>query len=105
MAGASRVICLTTLLTGLAGCLNPATTRLPTCAQSPQSIERRSLGHFDPFPDPDLGPETGSRPPDFTEPRDQTRAAREGQILRGAPAGPVAPGFSSGAYRDGDVVR
>jgi hypothetical protein len=92
-------------LTGLAGCLNPATTRLPTLGMPPAAVERQSLGHFDPFPDPNLGPETGTRPPDFVEPRDPTRSAREGQLLRGAPAGPVAPGFSTGAYRDSDVVR
>ena len=89
-----------------AGCFNPATTRLPTLAPAPNALERQSLGHFDPYPDPDLGPETDSRPQEFPQPREQERAALEGRLLRGAPpAGPTPPGFSSGAYRDGDVVR
>ena len=104
MTAAARTIGLFGLL-GLTGCLNPATTRLPTCGLPPASVERRSLGHFDPFPNPDLGPETFSRPPDFVQPRDPERQAREGQLLRGVPATPVPPGYSSGAYRDGDVVR
>lgn len=105
MTHAARTIGLLAVFAGAAGCLNPATTRLPTCGLPPAPVERQSLGHFDPFPDPDRGPETFSRPPDFVQPRDPQRQAREGQLLRGAPAGPVAPGFSSGAYRDGDVVR
>ena len=89
------------------GCLNPATTRLPTCAVGSPWAERQSLGHHDPLPDPDLGPDTNSRPRSFMEGRSQERQAIEGNLMPGAPVapGPVPPGFSSGAYRDRDVVR
>lgn len=89
----------------LAGCLNPGTTRLPTVAPAPNAVERRSLGHFDPFADRDLGPETDTRPREFLEARDPQRQSLEGRFLQGAPAGPVPPGYSTGAYRDADVVR
>ena len=104
MTGTVRKIWPAALI-GLAGCLNPATTRLPTCGQAPPAVERQSLGHFDPFPDPNLGPDTDSRPPSFAQPREPQRQALEGQLLRGAPAGAVPPGYTNGAYRDGDVVR
>ena len=90
-----------------AGCINPRTTELPTLRPSrPPAAERRSLERFDPFPDPTLGPETETRPESFQRGREPQRRAQENQHFQGAaPAGPVAPGYSSGAYRDGDVVR
>jgi hypothetical protein len=102
---AARIGWLGVCLAAAAGCPSPATTRLPTLAPAPNAVERQSLGHFDPLADPDLGPDTESRPREFREPREQQRQALEGRLLRGAPAGPTAPGLSSGAYRDGDVVR
>ncbi len=93
-------ICVTS-----AGCCNPATTRLPTLAPSPLAAERRSLGHYDPLPDRNLGPDTDSRPREFLQARDPQRQSQEGRLLQGAPPGPVPPGYSSGAYRDHDVVR
>ena len=90
---------------GLAGCLNPVNTKLPTVAPAPNAVERRSLGHFDPLPDRDLGPETDSRPREFLEGREPQRQSLEGRFLGGAPAGTAPPGYSTGAYRDGDVVR
>ncbi len=105
MAGSVRSAFFSVSIVALVGCLNPATTRLPTLAPAPNGMERQSLGHFDPLPDPDLGPDTESRPNEFREPREQQRQAAEGRLLQGAPVGPVPPGFSSGAYRDGDVVR
>ncbi|HEX6987352.1 MAG TPA: hypothetical protein VF170_18385 [Planctomycetaceae bacterium] len=105
MTGAARTAWLGAALAALSGCLNPATTRLPTLAPAPNAVERRSLGHFDPLPDRDLGPDTDSRPREFLEAREPQRQAQEGRLLQGAPAAPVAPGFSTGAYRDGDVVR
>lgn len=89
----------------LTGCLNPATTRLPTLAPGYPPAERRSLSHHDPLPDESLGPETDSRPPDFTRAREPQRRAIEGQFLQGAPAGPVPPGYPTGAYRDSDVIQ
>ena len=72
---------------------------------SANAAERRSLGHYDPLPDRNLGPDTDSRPREFIEARDPQRKAQEGQLLQGAPAGPMPSGYSTGAYRDGDVVR
>jgi hypothetical protein len=89
----------------LSGCLNPATTRLPSCAPAPNAVERRSLGHYDPLPDRNLGPDTDSRPREFIEARDPQRQSQEGRLLQDAPAGPAPSGYSTGAYRDGDVVR
>jgi hypothetical protein len=107
MSGVTRTIWLAAALAGLAGCPNPMTTRLPTLAPAPNAAERQSQGHFDPYPDPNLGPETNTRPRDFQMPRTQQRQASEGRMFQGAPpAGSAAPGFSTGAYReDGEVVR
>jgi hypothetical protein len=88
-----------------AGCLNPGTTRLPTLATGPPAAERRSFEHFDPYADDKLGPETNTRPPSFENNREPQRKAIEGQLMEGAPVAPVAPGFTTGAYRDSDVVR
>lgn len=89
----------------LAGCLNPGTTRLPTLATGHPAVERRSFEHFDPYADDKLGPETNTRPPSFENGRDPQRKAIEGQLLQGAPVVPTAPGFTTGAYRDTDVVQ
>ena len=104
MTGSARIAWLSVSI-ALAGCLNPATTQLPTCMPAPNAVERRSLGHFDPLPDRNLGPDTDTRPREFLEARDPQRRAQEGQLLPGTPAGPAPPGFSTGAYPDGDVVR
>jgi hypothetical protein len=85
--------------------LNTGHTRLPTLATGPPALEKRSFEHFDPYADDKLGPETHTRPSAFEQSREPQRNAIEGQIMQGAPAGPVPPGFSTGAYRDGNVVR
>ena len=91
--------------TALVGCLNPGTTRLPSLATGPPALERRSFEHFDPYADDKLGPETNTRPPSFENAREPQRRAIEGQMLRGTPVVPTAPGFTTGAYRDDDVVQ
>lgn len=94
------------VLAPLAGCFNAGWTRMPTCAPSPHESERRSLGHYDPLPDRNLGPDTESRPREFIEARDPQRSSQEGQLFQGAPpVGPLPPGYSTGAYRDADVIR
>ena len=55
------------------GCLNPMTTRLPTLGLPPEPVERTSLERFDPFADPDLGPDTESRPRAFQQNLDNQR--------------------------------
>ncbi len=88
----------------LAGC-HSQTTRLPTLATDHPAVERRSFEHFDPYADDKLGPETNTRPPSFENGREPQRKAIEGQLMRGAPAVPTAPGFTTGDYRDSDVVQ
>ena len=105
MSAAARILGVGLLTTVLCGCLNPQTTRLPTLMPAPNAVERRSLGHFDPLPDRNLGPDTNARPAEFIEGRNPQRQSLEGRYLQGTPAVPVPPGYSSGAYRDGDVVR
>ncbi|MBA3314644.1 MAG: hypothetical protein M3552_07700 [Planctomycetota bacterium] len=105
MTRAACVNAFAMCLAALAGCLSPATTRLPTLATGPPALERRSFEHFDPYADDKLGPETNTRPPSFENSREPQRKAIEGQFMQGAPAGPVPPGYTNGAYRDSDVVR
>jgi hypothetical protein len=105
MRTAARIAWLAVGLGLSTGCPSPQTTRLPTLAPAPNAIERRSLGHYDPLPDPVLGPETESRPREFLRPREPQRQAREGQLLPGVPAGPVPPGYPTGAYRNNAVVH
>ncbi len=105
MTHAAQLSVFALSLAALSGCLSPATTRLPTLATGPPGLERRSFEHFDPYADDKLGPETNTRPPSFQDGREPQRKAIEGQFMQGAPAGPVPPGYTNGAYRDGDVVR
>ncbi len=98
-------VMLVTLASGLVGCLTPHTTRFPTCRIASPWAERQSLGHHDPLPDRSLGPDTDSRPREFLDGRTQTRQAIEGNLMPNAVPGPVPPGYSSGAYRDSEVVR
>lgn len=64
-----RVLRLTPALLVCAGCLNPWHTRMPTFrTQSPES-ERRESEYHDPFPDSQIGPETGFRPEDYHQQR------------------------------------
>jgi hypothetical protein len=80
----------------LAGCVTPWNTRLPTLEPGVPAAERRSYEIHDPYPEPDLGPETQTRPRDFAEPRSQPRRLIEGRMLRdmapgSVPAGPALP--------------
>ena len=56
------------LILALAGC-NTMVTRLPTCRAQPADTEIKSYAAHDPFPDEEAGPNTGTRPRGFTEPR------------------------------------
>ena len=105
MSGFTRATCVTIAAAAISGCINSRNTRLPSLVPAPNAIERRSLGHFDPLPDRNLGPETNTRPAEFIEGRDPQRQSLEGQYLEGAPAGPVAPGYPTGAHREGNVVH
>lgn len=90
---------------GATGCVNPGRTQLPTVAPGPPAAERRSLERFDPYPDRTLGPETFTRPSEFRQGRAPQRQAAENRLLQGTPTPAAPPGYSTGAYRDPDVVR
>ena len=70
------------------GCITSANTRMPTFLRAHPASERASLQRSDPLPDPDIGPSTESRPPDFAQPRTIERRAAEQRILRGLPSDP-----------------
>ncbi|MCC7424539.1 MAG: hypothetical protein IT428_30090 [Planctomycetaceae bacterium] len=81
------------------GCLNPMTTRLPELAPRETRSELRSLARHDPFPDPDLGPDTFARPRGFENERPAPRRLYEERLMQGqqpefAPNMPVAPAAS-----------
>lgn len=71
------------VLAGGLGCFSPS-TRLPTCATRPASVESRSWNLNDPFPDEDMGPTTFTRPRSFIQPRTETYVDRELQFYMAA---------------------
>ncbi len=78
------------------GCPTPMTTRLPEIAPRDPRVEKKSFERFDPFPDPDLGPDTLARPLGFQTERTQERRNYEDRIFQGrpretAPGGPAFP--------------
>jgi hypothetical protein len=82
------------------GCVNPRTTRLPDLYTRDPRLEIRSLARFDPFPDPELGPDTQVRPRGFETERTMPRRNYEERLLQGAPPefGPAMPPPTSGRY-------
>ena len=66
-----------------AGC-NTAVTRLPTCRAQPADSEAKSYTWHDPFPDENAGPNTGTRPRVFTEPRTDSMKDYNWRNLRAA---------------------
>ena len=83
----------------VAGCFNPAVTRLPTLEPSHPAIEKRSLERHDPFPNDRLGPATQVRPRAFEEPRTEPRKNLEEDILQGRiRAGGVPQGTRNPQY-------
>ena len=60
--------------------------------------ESQSYQQQDPFPDPDIGPGSEARPPDFARPRTESRRAAEQRLLQGLPSAPenVPPGDPRG---------
>lgn len=73
-------------------------TRFPVAWVGHPQSERQAFQQQDPFPDPDLGPDIGGRPPDFVRPRAAPRKAAEQRLLQGIPSGPEAipPGYPQG---------
>lgn len=59
------------------GCLNPEITSRSSLQAEPIELQRARLQVHDPFPRSDLGPGESLRPPDYVEPRGQTRSLKE----------------------------
>ncbi|NOX54693.1 MAG: hypothetical protein GXP27_09695 [Planctomycetes bacterium] len=88
------------LLCVASGCITPYNTRLPTLLPRHPAVEKRSYEFHDPFPDPNLGPETDQRPRGYKRPRTQPRQLWELRGLRqlpsNSPAEQPAPQSSTG---------
>jgi hypothetical protein len=75
------------------GCFSPWNFRLPTWFNGPPESERRAYQYHDPFPDSHLGPDTGSRPAEYSRQRPPAVGIREkydGSRIR-EPFGPGVP--------------
>ncbi len=84
-------LCLITL----SGCARPWNTEFPTPYAKDPRYEERRLEQFDPFAASDLGPQTYTRPRDFTVPRDRTRRSRDANAAQAPPVpGTVPPGMA-----------
>ncbi|GEM_PF-741968 len=78
------------------GCVSPLNTRFPQPFIYNQKAEAVSYQYHDPFPDENIGPGVGTRPPSFQTQRDPARRAAENRLLRGynlegAPTGSLPP--------------
>ncbi|REJ93850.1 MAG: hypothetical protein DWQ34_09680 [Planctomycetota bacterium] len=86
------------------GCLTQYNTKFPTLAPHSTEYERRESEIQDPFPENDLGPETGFRPPDYDQQRSEVQRAKErfdASILRqqhGSPQPGPVPGPTGSHY-------
>lgn len=78
-----HVALLAAFLLTTCGCLNPMTTRLPSFYSANPQVEGYEYQRQDPFPDPDIAPDGGSRPPDFQRPRTESRKAAEQRLFQG----------------------
>ncbi len=90
----SKVFVILLGLIHLTGCLNPNFTRLPSWYAAFPAAENAAYNRQDPFPDPDIGPETDSSPRGYERPRSTARQAAEQRLFQGLPVGPegVPPG-------------
>ena len=83
-----RVICWTNCLllsvcVLLPGCLVNQNTRMPQSRPRHPKAERRSFEFHDPFPNAELGPVGGPRPPGMNQPRTEARRAMEQRAAHG----------------------
>lgn len=81
------------------GCTSPMFSRYPTFQASNPRSEARSFMEHDPFPDPDIGPDSGARPREYSVPRTESRRAAEQRLLYGLPSMPESS--PAGAPRGG----
>jgi hypothetical protein len=103
VAFGGRVHCVAAMLLMIvsSGCMNPNFVRYPTWTTSFPHAENMAYQQQDPFPDPDIGPSTGSSPRGYERPRSLPRRAAEQRLFQGIPAGPesVAPGAPLGGLQ------
>lgn len=63
------ILCCGTLLGECAGCAKNEAFGVPTLKHDPQNIQIQRATRFDPYPDPNIGPEIhGARPYGFDDP-------------------------------------
>jgi len=72
---------------------------MPMAWTGSPSSEAMAYQQQDPFPDPDIGPDTMGRPRGFDRPRTAARKAAEQKLLQGLPSTPesIPPGNPRGA--------
>ena len=100
-----RCVMLTAGCLLLAGCLNPARTRIPTFEAGHPRVEKRSFERHDPFPDRLTGPDMEVRPRSFNNQRTEPRRALEERLFQGttSPGPNTPPGtedLRGSVYRD-----
>jgi len=83
----------TLLLLSSVGCVTPWNTQLPTPYANHPAVETRRNEQFDPFARADLGPDTMSRPREYTDPRATPRQAADSEIRQA----PQVPGVTNPA--------
>jgi hypothetical protein len=92
--------------TSISGCLTPWNTRFPDLVPRSTQYEQAQAEVQDPYPDADIGPETGFRPLGYTEQRSEQVIAKDragAAFLRqqyGQPGGGIAPGPNGSLYPD-----
>ncbi len=91
----------------VSGCLDPRRTRWPTLYPAHPIAENKAFEYDDPFPDPDLAPDTLARPRGYTRPRTEPRRAAEQRMLNGLRQEPdtIPPFYPPAASRYSDAVR
>ncbi|MEP3478744.1 MAG: hypothetical protein ABJZ55_05810 [Fuerstiella sp.] len=77
------LVCVAVISLASCGCINPMTTRLPSFYASNPQLENLEFQQQDPYPDPNIAPDGGSRPPDFQRPRTPSRQAAEQRLFQG----------------------
>lgn len=75
----------------LMGCVTPWNTQMPTPYAGPPALETRRNEQFDPFARADLGPDTMSRPREYTDPRTNARQAQDAAMRQS----PNVPGVQN----------
>jgi hypothetical protein len=90
----------------ICGCMTPWNTRFPDLIPRSTQYEQAQAEVQDPYPDADIGPETGFRPLGYTEQRSEQVIAKDragAAFLRqqyGQPGGGIAPGPNGSLYPD-----